>query len=199
MDLDVPELGVGYSKANKYCKDEDGDLPALLGTLHWKFSLASFLLQSWFLVTCHHTCTSPSFSLCPSLCPPLICLSLLGQATTSCPPLPCPSLQEDDMPYPVEPRNGCDTSFVQRHVTAGDAGYIMQKISKSEHGSSPLFPHPDGIPERIFPGSLDLGARQGRLDGAKCTYRFKEKSCFLWICLTWSGHLWLSIILFFPF
>lgn len=77
--------------------------------------------------------------------------------------------------------------------------YIMQKISKSEHGSSPLFPHPDGIPERIFPGSLDLGARQGRLDGAKCTYRFKEKSCFLWIRLTWSGHLWLSIILFFPF
>lgn len=63
------------------------------------------------------------------------------------PPLPCPSLQEDDIPYPVEPRSGCVTSFVQRHVTAGDAGYIMQKISKSEHGSSPPFPHRDGIPE----------------------------------------------------
>lgn len=86
----------------------------------------------------------------------------------------------------------------QRHVTAGDAGYIMQKISKSQHGSSPLFPHHDGIPESNC-RSLGPGARQGRLDGAKCTYRFKEKSCFLWILLTWSGHLWLSIIFFFPF
>ena len=143
----------------------------------------------------HLILTSPSFFLCP----PLVCLSLLGQATSSCPPPPCPSLEEDDIPYPVEPRSGCVTSFVQRHVTAGDAGYIMQKISKSEHGSSPPFPHRDGIPESNWSGSLGPGARQGRLDGAKHTYQVKEKSCFLWIPLTWSGHLWLSIIFFFPF
>lgn len=139
----------------------------------------------WLLFSCNPGVLSPAIILYLSLLLSLSSTPLPLTLRTGCSitsPLPCPSLQEDDVPYPVEwlchvlwPTT-CDT---------GNAGYIGQKISESDHGSSALSPHTDdwqGSRKKLLwkPGS---GVQATGSLYAKCTHQFEENIHILWIFL----------------